>query len=62
MSGFIDKAKEAAEGLKNKAEALVDKVEEKIPDGMKEKASGIVGKISDKVEDVIPGDKDGDGH
>ena len=69
MSGFAEKAKEAAEGLKGKAEALVDKVEEKLPDNVKEKAEelkdkaeGLLGKLKDKVEDIIPGDKDGDGH
>ena len=69
MSGFLDKAKEAAEGLKDKAEALVDKVEEAIPDSVKEKAGDLkekagemASKVKDKVEDIIPGDKDGDGH
>jgi hypothetical protein len=51
MSGFLDKAKDAAEGLK-------DKVEELIPDSVEEK----LGALKDKIEDKIPGDKDGDGH
>lgn len=51
MSGFLDKAKEAAEGLKDKAEELAEKVADKLPES-----------IQNKIEDIIPGDKDGDGH
>jgi hypothetical protein len=56
--GLLDKAKEAAEGLKDKAEDLVDKVGDKVPDGLKDKVDA----VKNKIEDVIPGDKDGDGH
>jgi hypothetical protein len=83
VSGFLDKAKEMAESVK-------DKIEDHIPDSVKEKlhlgnddADGAAGavesaeegdaglfaaakgkstEIEDKVEDIIPGDKDGDGH
>jgi hypothetical protein len=58
MSGFMDKAKAAAEGLKDKASDLADKVEDAVPDGLKDKVGG----IKDKIEDKIPGDRDGDGH
>jgi uncharacterized protein YjbJ (UPF0337 family) len=51
MSGFLDKAKEMAEDVK-------DKIEDIIPDSVEEK----LGAIKDKIEDKIPGDKDGDGH
>ncbi len=58
MSGFLDKAKEAAEGLKDKVADLVDKAEEKVPDGLKDKVDA----VRNKIEDAIPGDRDGDGH
>ncbi len=61
MSGFMDKAKEALEDVKDKAEGLVDKAKEALPDGMKEKAGGMFDKAKDAVEKVIPGDSDGDG-
>jgi hypothetical protein len=51
MSGFLDKAKDMAEGLKDKAEDLVEKVGDKLPDS-----------VTDKIEKIIPGDSDGDGN
>jgi hypothetical protein len=50
MSGFLDKAKDLAEGLKDKAEDLVEKVADKLPES-----------VQDKIESIIPGDSDGDG-
>jgi hypothetical protein len=51
MSDFLDKAKEKAAELKDKAEGLVDQVADKLPDS-----------VTDKIEKIIPGDRDGDGN
>jgi uncharacterized protein YjbJ (UPF0337 family) len=61
MSGFMDKAKEALEDVKDKAEGLVDKAKEAMPDGVMDKAEGMLDKAKDAVEKIIPGDSDGDG-
>jgi hypothetical protein len=53
--GLTDKAKDAAETVK-------EKVSDAIPDGLEEKASNVFEKIKDKIEDIVPGDRDGDGH
>lgn len=37
MSGFLDKAKSAVEGIKDKAEDLVEKVGDKLPESIKSK-------------------------
>ena len=53
--GITDKAKDAAETVK-------DKVGDVIPDDVAEKASNVFEKVKDKIEDIVPGDRDGDGH
>ena len=60
MNDFLDKAKDMAEGLK-------DKVEDMIPDSVKEKLH--IGGDADDAEsaavdtaDAIPGNTDDDGH
>ncbi len=54
MSGFLDKAKDMAGDALEKAEAEVEKLEEKLPDPVKEKVEA----VTDKLKDMIPGHGD----
>ncbi len=56
--GAMDKLKDTAGDVKDKVDDLVEKAGDKVPDAVKETYD----KVSDKVEDIIPGDKDDDGH
>ncbi len=55
--------------MKAKAAEFKNKVQERIPDDLKakadelkDKAEDAFGKLKAKVEDMLPGDKDGNGH
>ena len=65
MNEFSEKAKSAAADAKAKVEELTDK----LPDSMKDQAHDLLGraeelfhKVKDKVEDLLPGDKNANGH
>ena len=47
---FMDKAKDVAGDIADKAGDLVDKIEEKIPDSVKEKASDLADKAGELVD------------
>jgi ElaB/YqjD/DUF883 family membrane-anchored ribosome-binding protein len=49
MSDFLNKAKDAAEGLKDKAEEALAKVEDKLPEGVKDKVDA----AKEKVEGLL---------
>ena len=54
MSDFLNKAKDMAEGLKDKMEEVLDSVDDKLPAGIKEKVDA----VRAKVDDVLPGHAD----
>ncbi len=62
MSGFMDKAKDAVDDLKEKAEGLKDKAVDAVDDLKAKFGDKVPDSVENKIEDMIPGDKDGDGH
>ena len=55
MSEFLDKAKEAADDVKDKVEGLVHKAGDDVPEDTEEKSRGLLAKMKGAVEGVLPG-------